>query len=211
MNRRRTTPARSRAAVRLRSYVATVALSLTALSACAVPGSAGGPSTGSGGVDFPVVVTPRVEPCSSLTLDSSEPSTDDLPDQTLRCLTEEVEVDLRDLAGQPVLLNLWASWCGPCREEMPLLARTHREVGNDVQFIGVNVRDNPPGALSLLEETDVTYPQVVDPDGNFLARLGVPGLPVTLAVGADGRVVDRQVGPVDADRLTEMLSAAEGS
>ncbi len=82
-----------------------------------------------------------------------------MPDQTLRCLTEPASIDLRQLVGQPVLVTLWASWCGPCRGEMLPLARTHRDVGDDVQFIGVNVRDNPQGALNLLEESAITYPR----------------------------------------------------
>lgn len=176
------------------------------LSSCSLPGAQSGGSSAE--ADFPVLDAAGVKGCSKLPARGPGEADDGLPERTLRCLTQDTDVDLSKIGGTPTIINLWASWCGPCREEMPLLTKTYQEVGDTVTFIGVNIRDNPPGALSLLENSSTTYPQIVDPEGFLLADLGVPGLPVTLALGSSGEIVDRQIGPVDADRLDEMVEAA---
>lgn len=129
----------------------------------------------------------------------------DLPSLSLPCLNQDAAVALGELRGRPVLINLWASWCGPCREEMPLLAEAASRTKN-VGFLGVNTRDDPSMAAAFLPEVGVTYPQVVDVDGELLDTTRVRGLPVTLAVDAEGRIVDRVIGEVSADELGRLLS-----
>jgi hypothetical protein len=75
-----------------------------------------------------------------------------------------------------------------------------------VGFLGVNTEDTPSAAASLLDDLDVTYAHVVDRGKQLLTELGAPGLPVTLAVAADGRILDRQIGQASADRLDELVS-----
>ena len=129
-----------------------------------------------------------------------------LPALTLRCMVPGEDVSLDDLGDRPVLVNLWASWCAPCREEMPLLQKVYERDGDRVGFLGVNTEDTPSAAAALLADLDVTYAQVVDRDKELLTELTAPGLPVTLAVAADGRILDRQLGQASAERLDELVS-----
>ncbi|MDF2968217.1 MAG: TlpA family protein disulfide reductase [Nocardioidaceae bacterium] len=111
-----------------------------------------------------------------------------LPAITLPCLGDDASVDLSTLRG-PLVLNLWAQSCGPCRDEMPLLQRLH-EATDKVTVLGVDFQDLQPGmALALAEATGTTYPSVADVDGELKAPLRLTGLPTTLFVDADGRVV----------------------
>lgn len=128
-----------------------------------------------------------------------------LPALSLPCLTPGPGVDLAAIGGRPVLVNLWASWCGPCVREMPLLQRAYAEHGDEVEFVGVDVKDRPDAAGAFLPTAGVTYPQLVDLDGALLRSVGVPGLPVTLVLDADGRVAARHVGELDEQGLAGLL------
>lgn len=105
------------------------------------------------------------------------------------CLGAPGSVDLAAaLAGRPALLNLWASWCQPCREEMPVLAEYAARPGA-VPVIGINVLDRPDDALELLVELGVRYPSVADPDRALQAALQVPQvIPVSYLLRPDGSV-----------------------
>lgn len=93
-----------------------------------------------------------------------------------------------DLKGRPVVLNFWASWCIPCREEMPAFERMwarYRDEG--VRIIGVNLQDSEAGARDFVEDVDVTYPIALDPKGSLASDLGVRGLPQTFFIDEDFR------------------------
>jgi cytochrome c biogenesis protein CcmG/thiol:disulfide interchange protein DsbE len=130
-----------------------------------------------------------------------------LPALSLPCLTPGSGVDLAALGGKPVLVNLWASWCDPCLREMSRLQQAYAAHGGDVEFVGVDVKDRAEPAAAFLDSVNVTYPQLVDLDGALLRSVGVPGLPVTLTVAADGRVAARHVGELDEAGLTELLQS----
>lgn len=177
-------------------------------------GACGGPSEGPSLEDFaapPVqpIKVPGLDRCSAMEAeDSGGDNADRLPQADLPCLNERRAVDVSQLAG-PVVVNLWASWCGPCRKEMPLLAEAARD-NPDVRFVGINTMDRSEPAVALLARTGVTYPQLVDVDGIVLDYTRVPGLPVTLALDAEGRVVDRVIGEVSPDELDTLLDSVAG-
>jgi cytochrome c biogenesis protein CcmG, thiol:disulfide interchange protein DsbE len=107
------------------------------------------------------------------------------------------ELALESLRGKTVVLNFWASWCGPCKDETPLLQRSwQRWQDRDVVFVGVNVKDFRSDARSFMRRFGVTYPNVYDGKGSTVGRYGVTGFPETYFVDARGRVVYRIAGPV---------------
>jgi cytochrome c biogenesis protein CcmG, thiol:disulfide interchange protein DsbE len=113
-----------------------------------------------------------------------------LPDLTLHCLGADASRDVDRLAGRPMLINVWASWCGPCKVELPLLARAHREWGDRVAFLGVDAQDASAEAWKTLTAAGVEYPQLEDPEGRSRAPFGWnSGLPLTLFFDAHGRMV----------------------
>ena len=115
---------------------------------------------------------------------------DALPDLELDCLGGGRAVRLSGLTGMPTVINLWASWCEPCRKELPLLAKADREYAERVRFIGIDVADTAPeSALRLAQESGVTYPQLVDRGGRTRAPLRYMGLPQTVFVDEQGRMV----------------------
>lgn len=119
---------------------------------------------------------------------------DDLAGIDLLCVTSGEAVTLADFDG-PVVVNVWAHWCEPCREELPLLARAAREYEGRVQFVGVLFADdNPADALALARDSEVTYPQVADRRSLLRVPLGLRGLPTTVFVD-DGEIVGSQTTP----------------
>ena len=119
-------------------------------------------------------------------------------------------VALADRAGSPAVINFWASWCVPCRREMPALEAAHLRYGDQVTFIGVNHQDGRDAALAFLEETGVTYSSGYDPDGDVARRYGLFGLPTTILVDADGEIVATRTGEVTADELETMIGRLIG-
>ena len=104
--------------------------------------------------------------------------------------------------GRPVVINFWASWCPPCREEAPLLESVWRLYGErEVAFVGVNIQDAEEEAAAYLAEFDITYPNGMDADGRITVDYGVIGLPVTFFIDRDGMVRRRWVGPIGESEL----------
>jgi cytochrome c biogenesis protein CcmG, thiol:disulfide interchange protein DsbE len=114
---------------------------------------------------------------------------------------------LGELRGTPVVVNVWASWCGPCREEAPLLAAAHRTYGDRVRFIGVDILDQRASARDFMREYGWTYPSVYDPSGAIRDGLGLLGQPVTLFYDASGDLVDTWTGPLTQEALRSRLKA----
>jgi thiol-disulfide isomerase/thioredoxin len=106
-----------------------------------------------------------------------------------------------DLGGRPLVLNVWASWCTPCRKEMPDFQTVYRQVGDRVGFLGLDQTDQVDAARRFVAETGVTYRLAADPHGEAAAKLGVVGLPTTLFVGADGVLRGRRAGAISAAQL----------
>ncbi len=140
------------------------------------------------------------------------PAQGGLPDVRLECLGGGREVGLAELRG-PTLVNVWASWCGACRQEAPFLAEAARP-GSAVSVIGVDHADPAPeAAVAFAGAAGWTYPQLYDADLVFRTRLQVTALPVTFFVRADGTVAGRHAGPFTssqqlADETREHLGVA---
>lgn len=121
-----------------------------------------------------------------------------MPDVTLPCLGGGPDVDLASLRG-PMVVNLWAQWCPPCREELPYYQQLHEEARGEVAVLGVDYQDTRPAwALDLLRETGVTYPSVADPAGELREPLAVRGLPAILLVDEDGEVVHQEFAVIES-------------
>jgi thiol-disulfide isomerase/thioredoxin len=131
---------------------------------------------------------------------------DPLPETTMPFLDADGALETTDLRGKPAVFNFWASWCTFCVDEMPDFEEVHADVGHEVAFVGVNREDNHGKAVRLAEEPGVTYMLVVDDDGSFFRAVRARGMPTTLLVDADGTIVHRHAGPLDADGLRDLLS-----
>ncbi|MDP8987408.1 MAG: TlpA family protein disulfide reductase [Actinomycetota bacterium] len=106
-----------------------------------------------------------------------------------------------DYRGRPLVINFFASWCAPCVAEMPDFEAVHQELGEQVAFLGINLRDQVDDATRLVETTGVTYDVGRDPSGDLATALGVVNMPSTLFVSADGQVVDAHPGALTAGDL----------
>ena len=116
-------------------------------------------------------------------------------------LSEHLDED-----GRPVFLNMWASWCPPCREEAPLLERTWRAFKDrGLVFVGVDIQDKLEDALAYIAEFDITYPNGPDPLGEISIDYGVSGIPVTFFVSTEGVVVRRWVGAIHESVLLSSI------
>jgi cytochrome c biogenesis protein CcmG/thiol:disulfide interchange protein DsbE len=110
-------------------------------------------------------------------------------------------VRLADHRGTPVVLNFWASWCVPCRKEMPVLARVSDEFARQVAFLGVDHQDIRDDGLALLREAGVHYPSGFDPEGRTAASFGLRGMPTTVFIGANGEVLATSLGELTESEL----------
>lgn len=112
---------------------------------------------------------------------------------------------LRELRGMPVVVNIWGSWCPPCRVEAPDLGKVARELEDEVQFVGVDILDDRGSAREFILEFDWPYPSLFDPDGEIRDGLGYVGQPITIVYDRDGRVAFEWVGNVTAELLREEI------
>ena len=96
--------------------------------------------------------------------------------------------------GVPTVVNLWASWCGPCRQELPLMQQLSDAAGGQVQVIGVVSKDGVDQATSFAADAGATFPSAFDGDGELMTKIGIQGLPATYLLDADGAVVYAKIG-----------------
>lgn len=111
---------------------------------------------------------------------------------------------LADLRGKYVLVNFWASWCVPCKDEAPLLERAWREYGpRGLVVVGVNIQDLEPEARKFIAQTGSTYPNVRDRDSSVSRAYGTTGVPETFFINRDGRIVRKFPGAAVEWRIWE--------
>lgn len=119
------------------------------------------------------------------------------------------KIDLEELRGAPVVLNVWASWCIPCREEAPLLQRGWESARRQgVLFLGLNQQDARTDALTFVRAFAQDYPNVKDPSKQTSRRWGATGIPETYFITARGDIVSHVIGTVSAEQLDQGVSAA---
>jgi cytochrome c biogenesis protein CcmG, thiol:disulfide interchange protein DsbE len=149
--------------------------------------------------------------CPPEKIQSTSPTA--LPDITLPCLGDSGgtnEIPLRRLTGLPTVLNLWASWCTPCKEELPAFARLDKAAGArtpraKLQVIGVASKDVPGRSTEFVAETALPFPSLQDENGDLLRALRRVGLPVTVLLTADGSVADVYQGTPLTDTTLRAL------
>jgi thiol-disulfide isomerase/thioredoxin len=144
--------------------------------------------------------------------DPDIPARDDgLPDLTLPCLTAGPDVRLAGLRGTPTVINVWASWCPPCREEIPHLVELNERADGRVRILGIDLLDRDEAAIAVVEDFGMTYPSVVDSEGEVRSALNVPAPPVTLFVDSDGVIVGRKVGQIESvEEFTALVNEQLG-
>ncbi|MHB8378307.1 MAG: TlpA family protein disulfide reductase [Acidimicrobiales bacterium] len=120
-------------------------------------------------------------------------------------------LSLSSFRGRPLVINFWASWCVPCRTEMPLLEKAYRAEGGKVAFIGIDTNDTPAAALAFLAKVHVSYPTASDTNGSLAAKYGLFGLPTTIFISSAGKVLGRHIGQFYANTVSAALSQAFGN
>ena len=121
------------------------------------------------------------------------------------------EIDLNSLKNKVVLINVWGSWCSPCRKEAPELEELYlKNKTNNVEFIGINIRDSKISANRFIENFTITYPNIFDRDGKLLLgykdSLPANAIPSTILIDKNGLVAARQLGPIDKSLIQGFIS-----
>lgn len=136
---------------------------------------------------------------------------DDAPGFEAELLEGGGVLSLADLAGKPVVLNFWASWCGPCKDEAPWFKAAHERFGDEVHFLGVDINDGRTEAVAFVDEYGIEYPSVRDLDGSIEGDYGLTGQPETFFIDADGQIVEHVPGAVPSEaELMEILERLTG-
>lgn len=117
---------------------------------------------------------------------------------------------LGDYRGQPVLLNFWATWCPPCRSEMPDIEALYREAPRRFAVLAVNIQEAEGPVRQFVSKYGLTFPVVLDTTGEVTQRYGVSALPTTYFIDADGTVAEAHVGPLNRASIEERLRRLGG-
>lgn len=112
-------------------------------------------------------------------------------------------------APKPVIVNVWASWCAPCRTEMPLLSKAAKAYAGEVTIVGVATRDDPDAAQRFLDDLEISYPNVFDADGSVRAALGATVFPTTYVFGSDGELRSKVSGGISEQRLAALIEDSQ--
>lgn len=125
------------------------------------------------------------------------------PEFTL-LLPDGRHASIADLKGHPVLINFWATWCPPCRAEMPELLQAARDYP-DLRMLAVNVSEAPGDVSSFAEQFRMEVPVVIDPKGTISDRYNITGLPTSVFLDANGKIIDVRPGAINRDVIDQIL------
>lgn len=132
---------------------------------------------------------------------SRPPGTSALVDGTPSKLDDTLEA----LRGKPVVVNYWATWCGPCKEEMPRIVDAANTYEGRVHFLGVDVEDDNASAIRFIDEYEMPFRSLADPDGKIRRAQHLVGLPETQFYTADGELAFAHKGEIQADELIDKI------
>jgi thiol-disulfide isomerase/thioredoxin len=177
------------------------AVVLTGLAGCATPGGSAAPSVGTSAASS----SAALRACPAAT-DQPAQGAQTLPAVAFDCLGGG-RLDLGRAPGVPTVVNLWASWCGPCRDELPLVQQLSAAAGDRLRVVGVVSKDGRPQARAFAADAGATFPSAFDAQGDLMTKLGLRGLPYTYLLDAHGAVVYTQVGPVTSEDQLRALVA----
>ncbi len=127
-----------------------------------------------------------------------------LPQVDLTTITGE-KISTRTLTGTPMIINIWYSTCEPCRRELPVLASAAAQYLGQVRFVGVNIKDSASVAKEFAAQYGVEFELLLDTNGPFISELGIATAPVTLAVDAQGVIIDQVAGEMSASELDKLV------
>ena len=159
-----------------------------------------GPRDVGGAVSSPI---PEAQPRDSTTVD--DVSQGPAPDFTLVDLDGN-QISLGDFAGQPVVINFWATWCPPCQDEMPLLAGAYEREGGQVVFLAISINEPERAVRRFVENNDIPFVVLLDEGGKVASEYQAKSIPVTYFVNRDGQVVMRYLGQIPTHRLEDGLN-----
>ena len=131
----------------------------------------------------------------------SSPAGGDLRTPELPIINRAGLDELLTELDRPAVVNIWASWCLPCRAEAPLLQQAHASFGGQVEFIGIAYNDNQPGARQFLDEFDLPFPHYFDQPGEIVSDLGGFGVPRTYFFAPGGELIETHNGVIDEQTL----------
>ncbi len=114
---------------------------------------------------------------------------------------QEDTISLAQFRGRPLVLNFWASWCVPCRTEMPMLESAYKELGGKIAFLGIDSQDTPAAGAAFARKVGVTYPLASDPKGSVAIDYGLFGLPSTMFISANDQIVAGYTGQLSRKEL----------
>jgi thiol-disulfide isomerase/thioredoxin len=198
-------PDAERRAVRRRSLLIGVAIGLSILSLAVL--AAVLTADRDSGVDGPVDRIDLDPQANSLI--PEDQSGEAVPDEPYETLAGG-RGSLAAFRGKPLVVNFFASSCEPCIREMPALQNAHQRLGDQVAFVGMNVKDPEGPASDLVQRTGVTYEIARDPDGAYFAEFGAVALPTTAFVSPGGRIVKVVTGELTTEKIEQLLTEPFG-
>lgn len=149
----------------------------------------------------------RAEPAPSSAVDAAEEN--EAAADFIMADAQGEELALSDLYGKPVIVNFWATWCGPCKEELPFFDEAYAAYGEEIQFVMLDLSDayseTPEKALSFVQQNGYHFPLYFDTNGEGAIAYGVYAIPYTLAISADGRVISSHAGVMTREDLQAII------
>jgi len=142
----------------------------------------------------------------------TQPTTEELVDPAKDIAVYDREgntVKLSDMKGKPVVINFWATWCGPCKSELPAFQQAYEAYGEDICFMMVDMvqgrTETKAGAIEYVDGQGYTFPLYFDEDGTAVVTYDIGAVPATFVIDAKGQLVDSHVGALSYDALVAML------